>query len=257
MSKYTSKELVEMEKELKTVLKRNNIVYLKKIKEENILKNVRDLFIDDEIKYYIYNEYYYYYLIKYYLCKKNSLMLIWYDHIVNNKELMKDCFKDCKNLALYFKNINDDKKMIYCYETASYYGCTHSMMLLGEYYKKKKIMNKMKYWYEKEIEKNKKKNKSLVILRDYFILIEDYQNLVSLVFKYKEYFYNYLNFHYVRNLQSKIDECPICYESTNLILYDCTGHYQCTSCYLKMKICPYCKIPKNNCFLNKNLFKIT
>lgn len=40
---------------------------------------------------------------------------------------------------------------------------------------------------------------------------------------------------------SKIDECPICYENTNVIPREC-AHYYCYNCYVEQKECAICRI---------------
>ncbi len=43
---------------------------------------------------------------------------------------------------------------------------------------------------------------------------------------------------------AKEDDCPICFEFTNLIPYDCFGHYFCEACYPKLHECAFCKFKK-------------
>ena len=52
----------------------------------------------------------------------------------------------------------------------------------------------------------------------------------------------------------KDEECGVCYETKELYLFDCIGHYICASCYLKVDKCPFCSINKHPLMLkNKNI----
>lgn len=44
---------------------------------------------------------------------------------------------------------------------------------------------------------------------------------------------------------AKTDDCPICYDTTSLIPFDCFGHYYCETCYVKIDKCAICKMDKN------------
>jgi hypothetical protein len=62
----------------------------------------------------------------------------------------------------------------------------------------------------------------------------------------KKHFNKFLQFYSSREKYIELAECMICFEESELIIFDCICHKQCISCYVKMNKCSLCNIPKND-----------
>jgi hypothetical protein len=59
-----------------------------------------------------------------------------------------------------------------------------------------------------------------------------------------QYFSGINNF--INNIDSKMDECPICYEHKKLYNFNCKCHSFCLSCFMHIDKCAMCGKNKNN-----------
>jgi len=193
--------------------------------------------------------------------KNDSVAMIDYGnhHLFENNDI---------NKAMKYYNMGKKNNHFRGYYELAYYffefkfnyqKCKENMILFLESYKE-----------DKEVYMDNLKLRGAVLEKLItLILINEYENDIEFLKPYCEMFDININDtiqKYKIKIQSRKqfqinrekikinDECGVCYENKDLYLFDCIGHYICTTCYLKVDKCPFCSISKHPLMMrNKNM----
>jgi len=254
------KKLFLMAIELKNEKSMYNLgQYYRKIKNYDEMKKLYLMAIDLNNSDAMYNLGVYYQTIEinHDEMKKYYLMAIKLNNKNENKNEMHNMKNIMHNLGLYYqtvgKNYGEMKKW---YLIAVELKHSNSMHNLGCYYEMTEInYDEMKKWYLMAINSCNVMafNKMIKFTTDIerFIILKNIKNKTEqfeeiyeelknkpTIKKHDEYIQKY-----DESLQNNdIQECMICYENELHVKMNNCIHSVCYKCYLKIKICPYCRI---------------
>jgi hypothetical protein len=202
----------------------------------------------------------------YYHIKQYALMKTYYTVAISQGN-----YDAAYMLALYYRDICNEKLMNLYIKVGADHGhglCQHliaankgdiySSHELFKYYKKTNQLNEMiKYitsFNDIELDEPTKRiilsmpiiSESLkTSLIDMFLIRKELSFVYTMCKKHNIINSKISSFLQILDNKMKIsiiDECPICYNNTNLIIYECFGHYYCLNCIFLINKCAVCRI---------------